>query len=379
MASITDILKNAGIKITKRTKKIGQVLSDFGIDVEKGDIAKYGKKVARRENTKTLFDAFEIPKEERKQLRKQFNEQGLDKEEIYNALSQQTGKKPGGDFNTLSSAIEWSTKKNVAPRDIFKFLKKKTGQFKDTNFLEYGANRPDLFPKITKEYNLKYGAPSITQAEQAEQEAQQAAEEYYTTEKGLSKEQLQEQLNRLKEDYGLNAEEALRILTRTKEDIATQQGIAERKYKDTLASDALQQLQENRNLTADVNASGQWDSSLRGTRFDELGQAQQSRTSNIESGYSDYLNNLNQLLSRSTEDYTNTIGSYKRARNRGVFDLDLMERQRQNDFTKGQQSYTTDYLGDILNEYAQKSEDYYQRQNDIAADAYDYTKDYLSA
>ena len=376
MATISEILKNAGIKITGRTKRIGQILSDFGRTVDKGDIAKISKKIARKENTKTLFDAFNIPKEQREGLREQFK--GLDKEEIYNALSKQTGRAPGDNFENFSSAIEWSTKNNVAPKDVFKFLKKKTGQFKDVPFMEYGANRPDIFPKVTKKYNKLLGAPSETQLQQITEEGTQAAEEYYAPDQELSDAYIQEAKNRLGVDLTQEEANALLSKERTWEDILEQKAIGTRKYKDQVSQNDLLSLQETQGLTADINAAGQWDSSLRGTRMKQLGSQQTSRAAGINSSYQDYINNMNKLYSRAGEDYTNTIGQYQRNKNRGIWDLEQLEKQRALDFQKNQQNYSQEYITDILNEYGQGSQDYYDRQNAVSEDAADFTKDLYS-
>lgn len=373
--AIKDTLKNLGIKVTKRTQKLGTLLSDFGVNLGKGDISRYTKKVARKENIKTLFDAFDIPKDQRKTLKKQFNEQGLNKEEIYNTLSKQTQQAPGGNFAGLDKAVEFSTKNNVAPRDVFKFLKKKTGQFKDTPFIEYGANRPDLFPKVTKKYNLKFGTPSQKQLEQIKEEATSGAQDKYRTEEQLSNEYIQESLNRLKQDYGLSESEARQYLSRNTQDIATQEEIGARKYSDQLSANELQALQEQQGLTADINASGQWDSSLRNTRQAQLGQTQSMREGDIKNTYQDYLNNIALTKKRGLEDYTSTIGKYKRAKNRGVWDINQLEKQRAESFGQSKQDYANQYVSDVLSEIGQESQDYYDRQNQIASDAAQYTED----
>lgn len=339
MASIKDTLKNAGVKITKRTQRVGQLLSDFGIDVSKGNIKKYTKRFARKENLDTLFSAFDIPQQERAALRKQFNESGLNKKGIYEALAQKTGQKPGDSFQGLNKAVEFSNKNNVTAKGLFGFLKKKTGKFSNQKFLEYGANRPDVFKKATKLYNLKTGAPSVAQLTQKEAEAQQAAEEYQAPDVALSDAYLAEQNRRNLENYNVSLENT------------------NYQYGNNVADLALNQELAQDNLIGGLNAAGQYNSSIYGKKMGQLAEQQGRETGSLN------------------QNYQSLLKQYQRQKSQGVFDLGQLEQQRALDFGRSKQDYATDYVTDYTQGVADNSQNYYNRQNAVANDASQYLTD----
>lgn len=299
------------------------------------------------------------------------------------------------------TAIRDALPEGAKAKTLYKALKKQTGKKKGIGFLEFASSKPTLFKKATKKYNNKTGTPSVAQTEIAEQEAQEAADESQAVDKGLSEEYIAEQERRQGEGYDTSVTDSTTAYNRSKEsadtsynrfttDIESQKGIGSRKYNDQLANDQLQALLETQGATGDINAAGQWNSSLRDTRLSQLAQQQNSRSGNIKNTYQDYLNNLNTLstnqaqdyntlTSQQSQDYNTQLQKYQRQKDQGLFDLDYLDRQRDSEFAKQNEQYVADYVGDYNQNIADQSQTYYDRQEATANDAANFTQDLYSA
>lgn len=296
---------------------------------------------ARAKKLNTLFSAFGIGKNKAEKLQKKYNKAGLKAQQIYTKLKKETGKKPGGSF------MNWAT----------------------------SGGRSGIFKKQEAKYERKFGQPGLDRLAELQRLGQEEAAQYYAPEAARYAGSLEENRKRLEENYQANVDALNRQFGYTQEDIARNRQQTDRDYQQRLADLQLATQQENEGLTADINAAGQFDSSLYGKRFGRLAQQQGARLGGVTNAYNDYIGGLNTQLQRAQEGYNTGLSQYQRNRSRDLYDIDQMEQQKKLDLERAQQGYAADYLGSELGDIQQGSQNYYDRQNENDTQAAQYLQD----
>ena len=270
-------------------------------------------------------------------------------------------------------------------REVFRAAKKKsTNKEAKKQYPSYNAyfskkvvsDPKSVFQKDAKEYENTYGTPTATILKDKEQKAQETARGYYQPRFEDLANTTAEQRRRIEEDAGLGLGTLEQEFQKQQQDLTRQRQFAEQEFGAAQQQNILQDQLQNEALIADINAAGQFDSSLRGTRQGQLAQQQQAEIDAMNRSRERQLYGFDQAAAQGTQGYQQALERYRRQQARDIYDLNALEKEKRQSLEESQRGYGTELISGELQNIAQVSQNYYDRKSTVDNDAAKFLEDY---